>query len=169
MNYISSHDDGDPFDKARTKPYESATKLLLTPGISQIYYGDETKRSLIIEGTNGDATLRSFMNWDMMNDAETKKLLAHWQKLGQFRKAHPAIGAGTHKMISESPYVFTRTFKNDKVVVVLDVPKGAKKINVGGQFENGTTITDHYSGKTATVTDGKVTIDSEFSIVLLHQ
>lgn len=169
MNYISSHDDGDPFDKARTKTYESATKLLLTPGISQIYYGDETKRSLIIEGTNGDATLRSFMNWDMMNDAETKALLSHWQKLGQFRKAHPAIGAGTHSMISESPYVFKRNYNTDKVVVGLDLPKGKKEINVGKQFEDGTTITDHYSGKTATIENGKVTIDSPFSIVLLHQ
>ncbi|AXG71734.1 alpha-amylase [Kordia sp. SMS9] len=169
MNYISSHDDGDPFDKARTKPYESATKLLLTPGISQIYYGDETKRPLIIEGTTGDATLRSFMNWDMMNDADTKKLLTHWQKLGQFRKVHPAIGAGTHKMISESPYIFSRTYNSDKVVVGLDLPKGKKEISVDKQFVDGETVTDHYSGKTATVSNGKVTIDSEFSIVLLHQ
>ncbi len=169
MNYISSHDDGDPFDKARTKPFESATKLLLTSGISQIYYGDETKRPLIIEGTTGDATLRSFMNWDMMNDAETKKLLSHWQKLGQFRKVHPAIGAGTHKMISKSPYTFSRTYNTDKVVVGLDLPKGKKEISVDKQFADGANITDHYSGKTATVSNGKVTIDSEFSIVLLHQ
>jgi alpha-amylase len=169
MNYISSHDDGDPFDKARTKPYESATKLLLTPGISQIYYGDETKRSLIIDGTVGDATLRSFMNWDMMNDPETKKLLTHWQKLGQFRKAHPAIGAGTHQMLSESPYVFSRTYGADKVVVGLDLASGVKAISVGKQFADGTTVTDHYSGKTATVKDGKVSIDSEFPIALLHQ
>ncbi|WP_298511465.1 alpha-amylase family glycosyl hydrolase [uncultured Kordia sp.] len=169
MNYISSHDDGDPFDKARTKPYESATKLLLTPGISQIYYGDETKRPLIIEGTNGDATLRSFMNWDKMNDAETKALLQHWQKLGQFRKAHPAVGAGKHTMISQSPYTFSRTYHNDTVVVGLDLAKGKKVIPVGKQFENGAEITDHYSGKTATVENGKITIDSEFSIVLLHE
>ena len=169
MNYISSHDDGQPFDKARNKTYESATKLLLTPGISQVYYGDETKRSLIIEGTNGDATLRSFMNWDMMNDAATKDLLLHWQKLGTFRKTHPAIGAGRHKMLSNSPYIFTRNYKNDKVVVGLDLPKGKKELTVGDQFENDITLTDHYSGKTSKVVDGKVTIDSEFSIVLLHQ
>jgi alpha-amylase len=169
MNYISSHDDGDPFDKARNRTYESATKLLLTPGISQVYYGDETKRSLIIEGTQGDATLRSFMNWDMMNDAATKDLLTHWQKLGTFRKAHPAIGAGRHTMLSNSPYVFARSYKTDKVVVGLDLTKGSKEINVGDQFESGVTITDHYSGKTAIAENGKVMIDSEFSIVLLHQ
>lgn len=169
MNYISSHDDGQPFDKARNKPYESATKLLLAPGISQIYYGDETKRPLIIEGTNGDATLRSFMNWEDINKPEIQDLLTHWQKLGTFRKAHPSVGAGTHKMLSNAPYVFARNYKDDTVVVGLDLAKGSKEITVAGQFENGTTVTDHYSRKTATVTDGKVTIDSEFSVVLLHQ
>ncbi|WP_046758772.1 alpha-amylase family glycosyl hydrolase [Kordia jejudonensis] len=169
MNYISSHDDGEPFDQDRTKTYESATKLLLTPGISQIYYGDETQRSLRIEGTNGDATLRSFMNWSAINDPETKALLTHWQKLGTFRKAHPAVGAGTHKMISKNPYVFARNYDDDAVVVGLDLAKGSKEIPVSNQFADGTTITDHYSGKTAKVENGKVIIDSEFSIVLLQE
>ena len=64
LNYLTSHDDGQPFDKNREKPYEVATRLLLSPGTSQIYYGDETARDLTIEGTVGDATLRSFMNWE---------------------------------------------------------------------------------------------------------
>ena len=64
LNYLTSHDDGQPFDKSREKAFKAANMLLLTPGASQIYYGDETNRNLIIEGTNGDATLRSFMNWD---------------------------------------------------------------------------------------------------------
>jgi hypothetical protein len=29
--------------------------------VSQVYYGDESARSLVIEGTQGDATLRSFI------------------------------------------------------------------------------------------------------------
>ena len=64
MNYVSSHDDGEPFDKERTKPFESATKLLLCPGTSQVYYGDESARTLIVDGAIGDANLRSNMNWN---------------------------------------------------------------------------------------------------------
>ena len=61
LNYLSSHDDGNPFDPKREKPLETATKLLLSPGASQVYYGDELARLLIIEGTVGDANLRSMM------------------------------------------------------------------------------------------------------------
>mgnify|MGYP006055198699 FL=1 len=78
MNYVTSHDDGWPFDKKREKTFESGTKLLLAPGISQVYYGDELARSLEIEGTQGDATLRSFMNWDDLKiNKMTFKLLNH--------------------------------------------------------------------------------------------
>jgi alpha-amylase len=33
LNYLSSHDDGGPFDAKRTKTIEAGTKLLLSPGI----------------------------------------------------------------------------------------------------------------------------------------
>ena len=39
VNYISSHDDGGPFDLKRKRPFEAGTKLLLSPGGVQIYYG----------------------------------------------------------------------------------------------------------------------------------
>lgn len=174
MNYVSSHDDGYPFDKKREKPFESGTKLLLAPGISQVYYGDESARSLDIEGTQGDATLRSNMNWDAIaNDNKTKEVLTHWQKLGLFRKKHPAVGGGIHQMISQTPYVFSRTYSkgkySDKVVVGLDLPIGKKEISVGTIFMNGSKVKDAYSGKTAIVAKGKVTLDTDFTILLLEK
>jgi alpha-amylase len=109
LNYLSSHDDGGPFDAARTKNKETATKLLLSPGLAQVYYGDESARSLVVEGTEGDATLRSLMNWeDIESNPETQKALLHWQKLGQFRKNHPSIGAGIHQEITAQPYTFSK-------------------------------------------------------------
>ena len=170
MNYLTSHDDGSPFDKERKRTIESGTKLLLSPGISQIYYGDETARSLIIAGTIGDATLRSNMNWsDDKNNPETKKLLQHYQKLGKFRANHPAIGAGIHQMISSAPYWFTRTYAEDSVLIGLDLKSGEKEVSVEGIFENGTKLRDAYSGKMMKVEDGIAKIDSEFSIVLLEE
>lgn len=170
MNYATSHDDGWPFDKERKRTYETATKLLLAPGISQIYYGDETGRKLIVAGAEGDANLRSNMNWeDIKNNTETQKLLEHWQKLGQFRRNHPSVGAGFHKMISNSPYWFSRTHKTDKVVIGLDLPTGTKEVNVSGIFENGTKVKDAYSGATMPVLDGKVSLTNNYQIVLLEK
>ncbi len=174
LNYLSSHDDGQPFDPVREKPYETATLLMLTPGAAQIYYGDESARSLVVEGTTGDATLRSNMNWDAIdNDVKTQKILTHWQKLGKFRNAHPAIGAGKHEMLSKSPYVFSRSFSKgkfkDEVVVALDLKIGKKTINVSKIFEDGAVLNDAYTNQEVTVNKGKVTIDSGYDIVLLEK
>ncbi len=174
LNYLSSHDDGQPFDAKRGKSIESGTKLLLSPGISQTYYGDETARSLVVEGTNGDATLRSFMNWEeLKNNADNQNVLLHWQKLGRFRRDHPSIGAGVHNQIKAKYYTFSRSFSNgkftDKVIVGLDYPKGIKQIAVGNIFKDGTKVRDAYSGKTSIAKDGKVAINSDFEFVLLEQ
>ncbi|GGK57105.1 MULTISPECIES: alpha-amylase family glycosyl hydrolase [Flavobacteriaceae] len=174
LNYLTSHDDGQPFDKERTKTFEAGTKLLLAPGGAQIYYGDESARDLTIEGTVGDATLRSNMNWDAIDtNNETKKLLGHYQKLGKFRKNHPAVGAGIHKMISESPYVFQRTYSQDNfkdaVVIGLDLKEGEKELIVGELFSEGTILKDAYSGKEVTVKNGEILIDTPFNIVLLEE
>lgn len=174
MNYVSSHDDSYPFDKERKRSIESATKLLLTPGTSQVYYGDEVARTLIVDGTNGDATLRSVMDWTYYDTNEEKQLiLKHWQKLGKFRRDHPAVGAGIHQMLTKSPYVFQRTFVKDKfkevVIVGLDLPKGKKELTVGENFNDGETLKDVYSGLFVKVKNGRVIIDSNYDIVLLEK
>lgn len=171
LNYMTSHDDGQPFDAERNKSKETATRLLLTPGTAQVYYGDESARSLIIEEAEGDATLRSFMNWDAVTTNITS--LEHWQKLGQFRKRHPAVGAGSHKMISQIPYYFSRSYLNkdytDKVIIGLELNIGQKTLDVSNVFSDGDAIKDAYSNVISEVKNGKVTIDSQFNIVLLEK
>lgn len=174
LNYLSSHDDGQPFDPSREKPYETATKLLLCPGTSQIYYGDESARSLVVEGTVGDATLRSFMNWNAIkNNPETKAILNHWQKLGQFRAKHPAIGAGIHQMITQEPYLFYRSYQKedfkDLVVIGLGLPKGEKTLNVSNIFKDGEMLHDAYSNQNMAVKNGTVSLISDFELVLLEK
>ena len=167
LNYMTSHDDGQPFDKERKMPYKTATMLMLTPGTSQVYYGDESARDLTIEGTVGDATLRSNMNWNEFY--EKQNILAHWQKIGQFRANHMAVGAGKHTLISdENGLVFSRVRNDDKVVVGINLPKGNKVIDVSTIFKNGEKLLDFYSNQTIEVKNGIVSLNSEFDIVLLE-
>jgi alpha-amylase len=174
LNYLTSHDDGEPFDQERKNFFKAANMLLLAPGASQIYYGDESLRPLIIEGAEGDATLRSFMNWDdLQQNEETKAAFEHYSKLGKFRKNHPAVGAGKHEMINDAPYLFKRTFNRngfkDEVIVGLDLQPGLKMLDVSSVFSNGTRIKDAYSGEDFIVAKGKITIDSPFPVVLLEK
>ena len=171
LNYMTSHDDGQPFDKERKMPYKTATMLLLTPGTSQVYYGDESARDLTIDDTVGDATLRSFMNWnDIKTKDETQKILHHWQKLGQFRANHMSVGAGKYQLISEdNGLVFSRIRKEDKIIAGINLSKGNKVLNVSSIFKNGDTVNDFYSNQLIEVKDGKVTLNSAFDIVLLEK
>lgn len=173
LNYLSSHDDGSPYDPERKKAYRAANVLLLTPGASQIYYGDETSRSLVVEGAQGDATLRSKMNWEALDSVqEIQNVQRHWQKLGQFRRDHPAVGAGKHQILAKSPYVFSRTYINgeyrDKVAIGLELPKGKKSLWVKGFFGDGTKLLDTYSQTEVIVQDGRVTLDNPYDIALLE-
>lgn len=177
LNYLSSHDDPNSFDKLRTKPIESANKLILCPGQAQVYYGDESMRILEVDSAKGDANLRSFMNWtDIRDNTEvngfsTKDVMLHWQKLGRFRKDHPAVGAGVHKMIRDKPYVFSRVYEDemliDKVVIALHLPKGKKSIDVSSVFPDGSILKDAYSGAILTVKEGKVEYKNEDEYALL--
>ena len=177
LNYVSSHDDGQPFDADRTKPFETGTKLLLTPGAVQLYYGDETARVLQAQDANGDANLRTPMNWQALetnapqHDYTLAEVHTHYSKLGTFRKTHPAVGAGVHKMLLESPYTFSRTLDKgdvlDKVIVVLD--KTTAPVEVSAVFKNGTLLKDYYSGATAIVENGHVSFNSENAILLIGE
>lgn len=174
LNYVSSHDDGAPYDVDRKDPFGTGTRLLLAPGGAQIYYGDELARPLKVEGARGDANLRSFMNWDDLERGDsTTLILRHWRTLGQFRKAHPAVGAGRHRRLQATPYVFSRTLatggRTDRVVVAMDQGVGAKTIPVLGTFPDGTELTDWYSGRSGRVVNGAISLTTAFPLVLLSE
>lgn len=179
LNYITSHDDHSPLPPAgfRRTPLTSAEYLMLAPGAVQMYYGDETARYLTVEEAQGDAKLRSFMNWEELERGVARpegysvpEVYAYWSSLGQFRKAHPAIGAGRHRMIAESPYTFSRVLRkgdiNDAVVVTIgetDLP-----IAVGEAFEEGTVVRNFYTGEQSVVANGKVEFSRPGRIYLLE-
>jgi alpha-amylase len=163
---------------ARASPLGAGTRLLLAPGGAQIYYGDELARPLRVEGAVGDANLRSFMNWEDLAGGRTvagrttAEVLEHWRKLGRFRRAHPAVGAGEHRQLQEQPYIFSRTLELDgrvDRVVVATGQEGATTIPLFGVFPDGTELVDAYSGEAGRVVDGKVALSSAHTLVLLAE
>lgn len=162
LSYISSHDTS-LFD--RNNLFNAGTALLLAPGGVQIFYGDETARQPDYS-LPWDQPTRTDMNWNSINH----DVLSHWQKIGQFRNRHPAIGAGTHMLLSDTPHVFSRSYNkngmNDRVIVAIGA-SGSTTISVSGVFPDGTEVMDFYTGNKAVVQNGKVTLNAHANKVML--
>jgi alpha-amylase len=174
LNYLTSHDDGDPFDRKRVNSIDAGTLLLLSPGESQVYYGDESERPLEIKNAVGDANLRSFMNWEAIKNIDSvQTTLIHYQKLGLFRQKHPSVGAGTHQLLSEKPLLFTRSIDldsfKDNVLIGLDIEEETIEIDVTKVFKDSKTLVDFYSNTSYEVNNGIVLVKPKNGIILLEQ
>lgn len=159
LTYLSSHDTR----LCRNNLIWQGSAFQLLPGGIQIYYGDETNRPLADGLAKGnDHALRSDMNWNSID----QNVLAHWQKVGQFRNNHVAVGAGSHtSLTATSGAAFSRNFNKNGVTdtVVACIGANANQsvtITLNGAFADGTTVKNTYDGTTATVSGGKVTFNS---------
>ncbi len=157
---IASHPDWHPFsylnnsyhrDADMANMTDCATTLLLTPGVAQIFYGDESRRGLSDARLNVDSAqaFRSDMNWDTVDTA----LLDHFQRLGAIRSAHPAIGRGRQTTLDVHTCV--RSLPDDTVVIRLK-PVENVPINVSGYFAEGEVVKELYTGQEARVVEGTV-------------
>lgn len=114
LSYLSSHDTR-LFREGGTT---AAELLLLAPGAVQIFYGDESSRPFGPTGSDPLQGTRSEMNWQDVN-GKAARSVTHWQKIGQFRARHPAIGMGKQTTLSMSRgYGFVRESGEDKVMVI---------------------------------------------------
>lgn len=114
LSYLSSHDTR----LFREGGDKAAELLLLAPGAVQIFYGDESSRPFGATGSDPLQGTRSDMNWQDVS-GKSAASVAHWQRLGQFRARHPAIGAGKQTTLSlKQGYGFVREHGDDKVMVV---------------------------------------------------
>ena len=144
LTYISSHDTG----LTRVGDMkEVGTGLVLLPGGIQIYYGDESYRQKAYTGCgDGDMMTRGDMNLD---EAKTSAAVAHWGKLGTFRKFNPAVGAGKG---SATKRTYNGAAGENKVAIGVN----GTSVDVNGLFADGTTVYNWYDGASAAVSGGKV-------------
>ena len=114
LSYLSSHDTR----LFREGGDKAAELLLLAPGAVQIFYGDESARPFGPTGSDPLQGTRSDMNWQDVSGKSADNV-AHWQRLGQFRARHPAIGAGQQTTLSlKQGYGFVRQHGDDTVMVI---------------------------------------------------
>lgn len=147
LTYLSSHDTKlcRPSDAI-----EQGTMFTLLPGGIQIYYGDESSRPQAYLGCGDtDMMTRGDMNWDEIEGSK-KAQVAHWGKVGNFRKYNPAVGAGVG---SGTKRTYSGAAGENKVAIGID----GTSVDVKELFADGTTVYNWYDGTSAKVSGGKVT------------
>lgn len=130
---------------------DCATSFLLTPGVAQIFYGDETGRKLSDAQYNvdSDQAFRSDMNWNDINP----ELLLHFQKLGQIRRSNPVIGTGKQRTIDAHTCL---RYNDTDVLLIRLIPNEWKPIQVSSIWKDGTKVQELYTGQVAEVKYGKI-------------
>ena len=157
---LGTHQDWHPFsylnnsyhrDADMSNMIDCGTSLLLTPGVAQVFYGDETGREMSDARFNvdSDQAFRSDMDWEKIN----YPLLRHFQRLGKIRRENPVIGAGRQRTINV--HTCLRYNANDSILIRL-MPNNGQSIDVAQYFRNGDILTELYTGQRAMVTDGKI-------------
>lgn len=161
---IAAHPDWHPFnylnnsyhrDTDMTNMVNCATTLLLSPGVAQIFYGDETLRPLSDARFNvdSDQAFRSDMNWNYTDTT----VMAHFKRLGAIRHTHPAVIAG--KQTTIDVHTCARVGE-DETVIIRVRPEECNAIPVAPYFADGETVIDLYTGFQSIVTNGTVRFPS---------
>lgn len=147
LTYLSSH------DTKLCRPSDAiaqGTMFTLLPGGIQIYYGDESSRPQAYLGCGDtDMMTRGDMNWDEIEGSK-KAQVAHWGKVGNFRKYNPAVGAGVG---SGTKRTYSGAAGENKVAIGIN----GTSVDVSELFADGTTVYNWYDGTSAKVSGGKVT------------
>ncbi len=166
LNYVSSHDTGlhRPSDMKNV-----ATMLLLCPGGAQIYYGDETARPNVDGAGDAGMVTRGDFNWDAVGN----DLNLHWQKIGQFRRRNPAVGAGTQTALGADTYgrKFSENGFSNAVAIRLNTQAGQTyTVSTGDLFADGTKVMDGYNMEnTAEVSGGQVSMTASGPVLLIEE
>lgn len=167
--FLGSHDedgfkqkllDGGMKEDAATAASMVAASLQITAkGQPVIYYGEE----IGLTGLNNYPyqTNRYDFDWSMVNN--DNKTYQHYKKMLSIRNAYTDVFArGDRKTIvasDEKGYdIVSRSYKGTKLYVGLNIKDVAQTVEIPVSENNGTVLKDLYSGKTYTVSNGKIKV-----------
>ncbi len=152
-----SVDADEPFRRLR----DGLTFVLTLPGVPLIYYGDEVG----LPGA-GDPDNRRMMKWGSELSPRERALLEHVQKVGQARRAHRPLrfGARYTLLAGQDTLVYQRddaaTGQGALVTVNRAGNEAPLSLPLRGRLAaaEGAILTDVISGRTATVSGGRVSL-----------
>lgn len=137
----------------------AATLQITAKGQPVIYYGEEI--GLTGENNYPYQTNRYDFDWSKVNDGNVT--YQHYKKMLAIRNAYTDVFArGDRKSVAvsdEKGYdVVSRSYGGTKLYVGMNIKSAAQTVDIPVSESNGSIMTDLYSGKTYTVSNGKVSV-----------
>lgn len=167
--FLGSHDedgfkkkllDGGMAEDAATAASMVAASLQITAkGQPVIYYGEEIGQT----GLNNYPYQTNRYDFDWSIVSNDNKTYQHYKKMLSIRNAYTDVFArGDRKAIlasDENGYdIVSRSYKGTKLYVGLNIKDVAQTVEIPVSENNGTVLKDLYSGKTYTVSNGKIKV-----------
>lgn len=157
-NFVDNHDVNRLAStlKAQEYLYNVYTILYTMPGVPSIYYGSEYGIKAV-KGDKTDLPLRPSVDEIENYEDKNNELFDHIEKLGRIRIASEALKNGNYEqvIIKNEQYVFSRTSKNDKIYIVLNLSDKESYLDFNISFEEGK---DLLSDKDDIIKGGDVSI-----------
>ena len=135
--------------------YNVYTLLYTMPGVPSIYYGSEYG----IKGVKGQGTdlpLRPELELEEINKADDK-LFELIKKLGKIRCESEALKYGNYEqvIVKNEQFIFTRTIKDEKIYIILNLSDKESCLDFELSFEKGIDLLDKNE---IAINGGKVSI-----------
>ena len=165
-NFFGNHDQDRALSECNgnyTLLKHAQTFLLTTPiNIPMLYQGDDI--GMTGRAENGfDGGRRAVMKFTGLSNDE-KDALKHVQRLGKFRKAHPALRHGTRSTCASTNDAWVYKFKYEGDTVIVGINKGSSAYTATCSGESGTFYS--YDGSSQQVSNGSVTVPAGGSLVI---
>jgi len=114
------------------------TLLFTLPGIPSVYYGSEWGIKGI-KGKDSDQDLRPYIDIEKRGSYSTW-LTGHISKLASLRQREKALKYGGYRQIYleyNRPFVFERSFENERIYVAVNIVEHDETINLGAETGRG--------------------------------
>ena len=157
-NFVDNHDVNRLASTLKVQEYlfNVYTILYTMPGVPSIYYGSEYGIKAV-KGDKTDLPLRPSVDEIENYEDKNNELFDHIEKLGRIRAVSESLKNGNYEqvIIKNEQYVFSRTSKNDKIYIVLNLSDKESYLDFNISFEEGK---DLLSDKDDIIKGGDVSI-----------